>query len=75
MIITNMTRMAIEYDDDRTPESWRNVVLENYTRRADIQPAVGRLYHHMAILARSNYVLQFFNYYKSLTVGDAFFEA
>ena len=75
MIITNMTRMAIESDDGGTQKRWHNVALENYTRCADMEPAAGRLYHHMAILAPSNYVLQFFNYYKSLTVGGVFFEA
>ena len=65
-------RMAIEDDDVRDREVWTNVARSWYSKAADKRPTVGRLYHHIAILARPNVLQQLFFYSKSLTVGQPF---
>lgn len=60
-------RMAIEDDDVRDRDTWASVSRSWYSRAADKNPAIGRLYHHLAILARSNPLLQLCYYCKSLT--------
>ncbi|KAF8418948.1 hypothetical protein EV426DRAFT_299395 [Tirmania nivea] len=68
-------RMAIEDDDIRDREVWTNVARSWYSKAADKRPTVGRLYHHIAILARPNVLQQLFFYCKSLTVGQPFASA
>ncbi len=42
-------RMAIEDEDIRDRETWAGVARSWYTKAADKNPTVGRLYHHLAI--------------------------
>ncbi|KJZ75205.1 hypothetical protein HIM_05399 [Hirsutella minnesotensis 3608] len=59
-------RMAIEDDDIRDRETWTDVSRSWYLKAADISPNVGRLYHHLAILARPNELQQLYYFAKSL---------
>lgn len=60
-------RMAIEDADIRDREVWSGVARFWYSKAADKSPDVGRLYHHLAILARP-YTLQQLSFYtRSLT--------
>jgi hypothetical protein len=68
-------RMAIEDDDVRDREVWQNCAKFWYSKAADKNPNVGRLYHHLAILARPNILHQFFFYCKSLGVVQPFSSA
>jgi len=65
-------RMAIEDDDVRDREVWQNVATFWYSKVADKTPGVGRIYHHLAILARPNILQQFFYYCKALGVTQPF---
>jgi hypothetical protein len=49
-------RMAIEDDDIRDREVWTGVARHWYSKASDNVPTTGRLYHHLAILARPNEV-------------------
>jgi len=60
-------RMAIEDEDLRDREIWAGVARLWYSKAADRNPLVGRLSHHLAILARPNAVQQMYFYSKSLT--------
>ena len=60
-------RMAIEDDDIRDREVWSGVARFWYSKAADASPNVGRLYHHLAILARPSSLQQLSLYAKSLT--------
>lgn len=64
-------RMAIE-DDIGDREVWQNVTGSWYCKAADKTPHVGRLYHHLAILARSSLLQQLFYSCKSLGVSQLF---
>ncbi|ELQ35978.1 hypothetical protein OOU_Y34scaffold00674g1, partial [Pyricularia oryzae Y34] len=64
--------MAIEDDDVRDREVWTAVSRQWYSRASDKAPTTGRLYHHLAILARPNVVAQLFYYAKSLCVPIPF---
>lgn len=68
-------RMAIEEDDPKVRETWQNVARYWYCKAADKTPYVGRLYHHLAILARPNILQQLFYYCKSLGVSQPFSSA
>ena len=46
--------MAVEEEELRDRETWCNVAKYWYCKAADRMPNVGRLYHHLAILARPN---------------------
>ncbi|KAI1174303.1 hypothetical protein F4777DRAFT_554571 [Nemania sp. FL0916] len=61
-------RMAIEEDDIRDREAWTNVSRHWYSKASRKSPTTGRLYHHLAILARPNALQQLFYYFKSLCV-------
>lgn len=61
-------RMAIEDDDVRDREVWTGVARHWYSKASDKAPTTGRLYHHLAILARPNALQQLFYYAKSLCV-------
>ncbi|MCJ1286474.1 hypothetical protein MMC26_005820 [Xylographa opegraphella] len=60
-------RMAIEDDDIRDREVWSGVARFWYSMAADKSPNVGRLYHHLAILARPYTLEQLSLYTRSLT--------
>jgi hypothetical protein len=68
-------RMAIEDDDIRDREVWTGVARHWYSRASDKSPTTGRLYHHLAILARPNALQQLFYYAKSLCVVIPFTSA
>ncbi|KAJ6257488.1 hypothetical protein Dda_7273 [Drechslerella dactyloides] len=65
-------RMAIEEGDPRDREVWMHVSRFWYSKGTDRQPNVGRLYHHLAILARPNILQQLFFYCKALAVAQPF---
>ena len=60
-------RMAIEDDEPRDREVWSNVARYWYSKASDKSPITGRLYHHLAILARPNTLEHLSLYTKSLT--------
>ncbi len=68
-------RMAIEDDDIRDREVWTGVARHWYSNASDKAPTTGRLYHHLAILARPNALQQLFYYTKSLCVVVPFTSA
>jgi hypothetical protein len=68
-------RMAIEDDDIRDREVWTGVARHWYSIASDNSPTTGRLYHHLAILARPNALQQLFFYAKSLCVTIPFTSA
>src|SRR6266487_1434765 len=68
-------RMAIEDDDIRDREVWTQVARQWYLKASDRSPETGRLYHHLAILARPNALQQLFYYYKALSVPQPFVAA
>ena len=65
----NLSRyhMAIEDDDMRDREVWSVVARFWYDKAADKNPNVGRLYHHLAILARPYTLQQLSLYLHALT--------
>ena len=65
-------RMAIEDEDVRDRETWAGVARFWYTKAADRSPGVGRLYHHLAILARPVVMQQLYLYCRSLTCVQPF---
>jgi hypothetical protein len=68
-------RMAIEDEDLRDRETWAAVARFWYSKAADKSPDVGRLYHHLAILARPNALQQLYYYSRSLTCVVPFMSA
>ncbi|KAJ4241531.1 hypothetical protein NW757_012230 [Fusarium falciforme] len=68
-------RMAIEDDDIRDRETWTHVSRHWYSKASDKSPTTGRLYHHLAILARPNALQQLYYYTKSLCVPILFSSA
>ncbi|MCJ1456853.1 hypothetical protein MMC28_007219 [Mycoblastus sanguinarius] len=58
-------RMAIEDDEPR--EVWNNAACFWYSKAVDKSPDVGRLYHHLAILARPYTLEQLSLYTRALT--------
>lgn len=60
-------RMALD-DDIRDREAWTRIARHWYSIASDKAPNTGRLYHHLAILARLNTLQQLFYYSKSLCV-------
>ena len=65
-------RMAIEDDEPRDRETWTNVARFWYNKAADKSPTVGRLYHHLAILARPYSLEQLSLYTRALTCVTPF---
>ncbi|KAA8622014.1 EST1-DNA-bind domain-containing protein [Pyrenophora tritici-repentis] len=59
-------RMAIEDEDVCDRETWAGVARSWYIKAADKNPTVGRLYYHLAILARPHVLLQMYYYSRSL---------
>jgi hypothetical protein len=68
-------RMAIEDDDIRDREVWTGVSRHWYSKASEKSPTTGRLYHHLAILARPNALQQLYFYTKSLCVPIPFSSA
>jgi hypothetical protein len=68
-------RMAIEDDDIRDREVWTQVARQWYLKASDRSPETGRLYHHLAILARPNALQQLFFFCKALSVPQPFIAA
>ncbi|CEI40966.1 unnamed protein product [Fusarium venenatum] len=68
-------RMAIEDDDIRDREVWTGVSRHWYRKASEKSPTTGRLYHHLAILARPNALQQLYYYTKSLCVPIPFSSA
>ncbi|KAJ6192132.1 hypothetical protein J3E72DRAFT_409151 [Bipolaris maydis] len=68
-------RKAIEYEDVRDHDTWADVARSWYTKVADKNPIVGRLYHHLAILARPNALQQIYYFSRSLTSAEPFKDA
>ena len=64
--------MAIEDDDIRDREVWSGVARFWYGKAADKSPNVGRLYHHLGILARPFTLQQLSLYARSLTCIQPF---
>ena len=64
--------MAIEDDDPKDREVWSNVARFWYNKAADNSPRVGRLYHHLAILARPYSLEQLSLYIRALTCPTPF---
>ena len=60
-------RMAIEDDEPRDREVWSNVAKYWYSKASDKSPTIGRLYHHLAILAKPYSLEQLSLYERSLT--------
>ena len=65
-------RMAIEDDEPKDREVWSGVARFWYNKAADKSPTVGRLYHHLAILARPYTLEQLSLYTRSLTCVTPF---
>ncbi|EMD86600.1 hypothetical protein COCHEDRAFT_1198003 [Bipolaris maydis C5] len=65
-------RMAMEDEDVRDCDTWAGVARSWYTKVADKNPIVGRLYHHLAILARPDALQQIYYYSRSLTCVKRF---
>lgn len=59
-------RMAIEEHDVQDREIWGGVARFWYSKAADKRPEIGRLCHHLAILARPNSLQQLAYYARSL---------
>lgn len=59
-------RMAIEENDMRDREIWGGTACMWYSKASNDRPDVGRLYHHLGILARPNAVQQLYFYCRSL---------
>ena len=68
-------RMAIEKADDSVRKIWAGVSRGWYQLASDKMPSVGRLYHHIAILAQPDALQQLFYYFKSLCVAIPFLRA
>ena len=68
-------RMAIEDEDEQDREVWTDVSRHWYSKASDKSPTTGRLYHHLAILARPNVLQQLYYYTKSLCVEMPFVSA
>lgn len=65
-------RMAIEEANLRDREVWFRVARMWYNKAADSSPNVGRIQHHLAVLARPNIVQQLFYYSKALVSVASF---
>lgn len=68
-------RMAIEEADMRDREIYTGVARYWYTKAADLNPDIGRVQHHLAVLARPNVLQQLFYYSKALISVQPFTNA
>jgi len=65
-------RMAIEDESVKDRDIWTEVARGWYLKVSNRQPSIGRLYHHLAILARPDALQQLFYYAKSFCVSMPF---
>lgn len=65
-------RIALEDDEPKDREVWSNVAQHWYNKASDKSPNAGRLYHHLAILARPYTLEQLSLYTRSLTCVTPF---
>lgn len=65
-------RMAVEDIDMRDREIWGGVARDWYSKTSNRNPDVGRLYHHLGILARPNAIQQAYYYCRALTCVQPF---
>ncbi|KAL8949577.1 MAG: hypothetical protein Q9222_004325 [Ikaeria aurantiellina] len=65
-------RMAIEDSSSGDREIWGGVARAWYNKAADKRPYIGRLYHHLAILARPYSLQQLAYYTRSLASIELF---
>lgn len=65
-------RMAVEELDMRDREIWGGVARDWYSKTSNRNPDVGRLYHHLGILARPNVIQQAYFYCRALTCVQPF---
>uniref|UniRef100_A0A093ULP7 Casein kinase I like hhp1 n=1 Tax=Talaromyces marneffei PM1 TaxID=1077442 RepID=A0A093ULP7_TALMA len=68
-------RMAIEEADMRDREMYRGVARYWFTKAAVLNPDIGRVQHHLAVLARPNVLQQLFYYSKALISVQPFTNA
>ncbi|EED18101.1 conserved hypothetical protein [Talaromyces stipitatus ATCC 10500] len=68
-------RMAIAEVDMYDREIYTSVARYWYTKAADLNPDVGRVQHHLAVLARPNLLQQLFYYSKALVSVQPFTNA
>ncbi|KAL8762864.1 MAG: hypothetical protein Q9184_001209 [Pyrenodesmia sp. 2 TL-2023] len=66
-------RIAIEKHDIQDRKIWVSNARFWYRKGADNHPELGRLYHHLAILAKPNSLQQLSLYSKSLTSVEPFY--
>lgn len=59
-------RMAVEDSDARDRDTWAAVSRYWYNQEADRSPDLGRIQHHLAVLARPDALQQLFHYTKAL---------
>ena len=67
--------MAVEETDLKDCKIWTGVARHWYSLASEKTPTIGRLYHHLAILARLNVIQQLCYYTKSLCVLIPFMSA
>jgi hypothetical protein len=65
-------RMSIEGNDTQDSEIWASVAKYWYSKASNKASTTGRLYYHLAILARPNALQQLFYHSKSLCVAAPF---
>ncbi|KAI2959592.1 hypothetical protein CBS147323_8306 [Aspergillus niger] len=65
-------RMAVEESDLREREAWAGVARYWYNQAADRNSNVGRIQHHLAVLARPDIIQQLFYYTRSLVSVQPF---
>jgi Est1 DNA/RNA binding domain len=68
-------RMAIEEVDMRVRQVWSEVARRWYNNAADLSPNVGRIQHHLAVLARPDSIKQLSLYSKALVSVVPFINA
>ncbi|TGZ76931.1 hypothetical protein EX30DRAFT_356515 [Ascodesmis nigricans] len=59
-------RVGVETEDDDIRDQWRETGRAWYIRGTDTCPYLGRMYHHLALCARPNMLIQLFYYCKAL---------
>jgi hypothetical protein len=68
-------RMAIEDEDLRDREVWSGVARYWYHKAADKSPKIGRIQHHLTVLARPNALQHLLYYTRALTYVQPFLNA
>jgi hypothetical protein len=64
--------MAIENEGSADKKIWIRIARFWYSKVVDDYPATGRLYHHLALLARHNVIRQYSDFTKSLSTEAPF---